>query len=393
MNRKAGLVLLMFCLMVFSCGGGGGGDPGSGTAPQAPQNVSSAGGNGQAYLSWGNVSGAATYNIYWSTNAGVSKQDGTKISVTASPYYHTGLNNSITYYYVVTAVNQYGESAESLEVSATPGQFTPPLPPTGIMAVAVDRGATISWNAVDDAITYNIYWSTSPDVSGQSGTKLANVTSPYTHSGLTQGETYYYVITAANGFGESNDSIKSSVTISDDRNDICVALGDSITYGFGATNRTTSSYVPVLSALWGKTVIAEAEDGGRSLDGVVKVNNILQKYNPRYLIIYYGTNDAGFFSPDSVIANLQYIIERAKAYGAIPVIATLGPCFDEWAWKAPDMLDLSARIRQLAADQGIAVADIDIALGWNRDYMADSLHPNDTGHRIIAETFLRALTR
>ena len=107
------------------------------TAPPAPQNVLSAGGNGQVYLSWEDVSGATTYNIYWSTTAGVNKLSGTKISVNASPYYHTGLNNDTIYYYVVTAANQYGESVESPEVSATPSQFTPPLPPREVVSFSL----------------------------------------------------------------------------------------------------------------------------------------------------------------------------------------------------------------------------------------------------------------
>jgi lysophospholipase L1-like esterase len=376
--------------------------PSAASVPLPPKDVAVFASSRQTIVRWtsaGLEDGNTVHNIYWSTSPGVNRVNGNKIADIVSPYTHAGLINGEIYYYVLTSVNQYGESVESKEVSATPAQGNAPSAPTGVKAVAGYRQAVISWDTLPgevitaNQIKYNIYWSTLADVSSTNGTKIASVTSPHTHMDLAEGNTYYYVVTATNGYGESNDSERVSATIIDMRQDLGVALGDSITYGFGATNRTTSSYVAVLSALWGKTVIAEADDGGLSLDGVSKVNAMLQKHNPRYLLIYYGTNDAGFYGPDAVIANLQYIIERAKAYGAIPVIATLGPCFYEWAWKAPYMLDLSVRIRKLAADEGIAVADIDIALGWNRDYMADSLHPNDTGHRIIAETFFRALTR
>lgn len=46
------------------------------------------------------------------------------------------------------------------------------------------------------AIQFNIYWDTSPGVTKETGTKIANVTSPYDHTGLTNGTTYYYVVTA-----------------------------------------------------------------------------------------------------------------------------------------------------------------------------------------------------
>ena len=191
----------------------------------------------------------------------MTKGSGIKIADAPSPYTHVGLTNGTTYYYVITGVNQYGEGLESQEVSATPDQGNTPSAPTGVTTVAGDRKATISWNAVSNASTYNIYWSTSPDMSSQSGTKLANVKSPYTHSGLIQGETYYYVITAANGFGESEDSIKSSVTIPDSHKDICVAMGDSITFGVLASSYA-NSYVSLLSARWGKTIINESEVEG-----------------------------------------------------------------------------------------------------------------------------------
>ena len=98
------------------------------TAPSAPTGVSATAGNGQTTVSWSSVSGATSYNIYWSTSSGVTKSSGTKITGATSSYAHTGLTNGTTYYYVVTAVNSYGESSESSQVSAIP-TLSPPLPP------------------------------------------------------------------------------------------------------------------------------------------------------------------------------------------------------------------------------------------------------------------------
>ena len=48
----------------------------------------------------------------------------------------------------------------------------------------------------------------------------------------------------------------------------------------------------------------------------------------------------------------------------------------------------------MAADEGVACADIEAALNWNSAYIqADGIHPNSTGHQIIANTFYEALTR
>jgi lysophospholipase L1-like esterase len=480
----------MFFLLVLSCGGGGGGSSSPNTAPPAPENIVSVSGNAQVRLSWGNASGVTTYNIYWSTSAGVLKKTGTKIPTVTSPYYHSGLNNDTTFYYVITAANQYGESSESVEVSATPSLTKPPLPPThvatlaldrqvilrwtaveaedantshniywstssgvtkgngtmianavspythesltngttyyyvvtavnqygesieseeasatpdqgnmptaptGVTVMAGDRQATISWNAVNNAATYNIYWSTSADVSSKSGTKVAGVTSPYTHTELKQGTVYYYVITAVNGYGESTDSASVSVTIPDYRKDVCVALGDSITVGTFIDNYA-DTYVARLSAAWGKTVYNKGKAGTYSSYGANVIDSILAQYNPKYITIFYGNNDDGFYDVNWIIGNLRYMIRSAKANGTKPVIATLTPVFGQWAWRKPSEIILNGRIRQLASEEGISCADLEAAFAWNPDYiiLPDGMHPNSAGHQIIANTFYSALTR
>lgn len=124
---KKGIVWYVVCLMVvgmglYACGGGGGNSsvPTSTTAPAAPTGVSATAGDGQATIVWTAVSGATSYNIYWSTTANVTPANGTKISGMVSPYTSMGLNNGTTYYAVVTAVNANGESPASSQVSATP---------------------------------------------------------------------------------------------------------------------------------------------------------------------------------------------------------------------------------------------------------------------------------
>ncbi|OGW13930.1 MAG: hypothetical protein A2035_03980, partial [Nitrospirae bacterium GWA2_42_11] len=292
----------------------------SGTEPAAPSGVVASAGDGNVNISWNVVSKATSYNVYWSTTSGISKTSYTgKITGVTSPYPHMGLINDTTYYYVVTAVNGYGESSESSQVSATPAStvfpdttaplnttasnfinsgaastnstnvtltlsatdnagvtgycakelsaaplgndtcwtsissvtsysagitFTlssvegtktvyvwfkdaagnissaandsiilgsPPSAPTGVTATVSDGQATISWDAVSNATSYNIYWSTTSGVTKSTGTKISNITSPYTHTGRTNGTTYYYVVTVVNDFGESAESSQLSV--------------------------------------------------------------------------------------------------------------------------------------------------------------------------------------
>ena len=93
-----------------------------GTAPSAPTNVTATAGDEEVTVSWDSVSGATSYNIYWSTDSGVSNTNyESKIEdITTTSYTHSGLTSGTTYYYVITAENDYGESGESSEVNTTP---------------------------------------------------------------------------------------------------------------------------------------------------------------------------------------------------------------------------------------------------------------------------------
>ena len=98
------------------------------------------------------------------------------------------------------APNGGGYSLTTVEAYST---STVPVP-GGVAAVAGVNQATISWNAVTGATSYNLYWSNKAGVSTTANsTKIANVTSPYTHPALTTATWYYYVVTAVTASGES----------------------------------------------------------------------------------------------------------------------------------------------------------------------------------------------
>jgi hypothetical protein len=61
------------------------------------------------------------------------------------------------------------------------------------------------------AATYNVFWDTTPGVTATSGTKIASSSSSIKHTGLTNGQRYYYVITAENASGESPLSGEKSI--------------------------------------------------------------------------------------------------------------------------------------------------------------------------------------
>jgi fibronectin type 3 domain-containing protein len=176
------------------------------TAPTAPTNLTATAGNGQVGLNWTASSGATSYNVKRSTTSGGPYA--TIVSSTTTSYTNTGLTNGITYFYVVSAVNTAGESANSSQVSATP-QGVPPAP-TNLTAIAGNKQVVLSWSASSGATSYNVKRSTTSG--GPYNIIAAPTTTSYANNRLTNGTTYFYVVSAVNIAGESANSGEVSAT-------------------------------------------------------------------------------------------------------------------------------------------------------------------------------------
>jgi len=138
-------------------------------APATPGGLSALAGNRQVVLFWNGVALAAGYNV---ERARVSGGPYTPVTngITGASFTDSGLVNGLTYYYVVTATNQMGESLPSPEASATPHGAVPPTG-TNVAAVASGGNVTVSWplsyvgwilqtNAVD--VGNGLYWGDVP---------------------------------------------------------------------------------------------------------------------------------------------------------------------------------------------------------------------------------------
>ena len=176
--------------------------------PAVPTGLSAAGGDSQVTLSWNAVSGATSYNVKRATVSGGPYT--TVANVNSAGDTDTGLTNGTTYYYVVSAVNLAGESGNSTQVSATPLPSLPPAP-TGLTATPGNSQVTLSWNAAAGATNYNLKRST---ISGGSYLVIASglTSTNATDNQVTNGTTYYYVVSGVNVAGEGPDSQQASAT-------------------------------------------------------------------------------------------------------------------------------------------------------------------------------------
>ena len=136
------LLLHAGCASTGYNGGGGGG--GQTTVPATPVALMAAAGNAQVTLNWTGSSGATGYYVKRATTSGGPY---TQIATQASASdTDTGLTNGTKYFYVVSAYNSVGQSANSAEVNATP-VLPAPSAPTGLAATAGNAQVSLTWAA------------------------------------------------------------------------------------------------------------------------------------------------------------------------------------------------------------------------------------------------------
>ncbi len=102
----------------------------------------------------------------------------------------------------LTVVDDTGLSHTD-SVKVTVWVVAPPIAVANVQALQGDGQNTLTWSPGPQANSYNIYWGTTPGVTPQTGNAILGVSSPYVHTGLTNGADYYYVITAVNAYGET----------------------------------------------------------------------------------------------------------------------------------------------------------------------------------------------
>jgi fibronectin type 3 domain-containing protein len=190
-----------------------------GLPPGAPTGLTASGGNRQVTLTWsppidnGGIA-ITNYVIYRGPASGAEVYLRTIGNVTT--HIDTTLTNGVTYFYKVAAVNEAGEGALSAEASATP--MSVPSPPTGVVAMSILSSVIVEWQSPMDTggspvTNYSIYRGTSPGGETLLAT-IGNLLS-YTDINVTNGQIYYYVVSAINAAGEGPKSLEVRVTVPD----------------------------------------------------------------------------------------------------------------------------------------------------------------------------------
>ena len=213
---------------------------------------------------------------------------------------------------------------------------------------------------------------------------------------------------------DANREILLPVTLSigSNRPNVYFEFGDSITDGDGSSNgdgyrgRLETRLVQQLNRA---NVSANGNQGTTSAEGAARIGAWLRDFRPAYMLVLYGTNDWNQSACNSDIStcftgpSIRSMVQQIKANGSLPVVSTIIPAntgFD--ARSPPDrnirVQQMNDQIRSICQSEGVPVAEsynafMTAAAGNLRSLFVDHIHPNDTGHDLIAQSFFEAITR
>ncbi len=173
--------------------------------PAVPTGVTTVPTNSQIMVSWNASAGASSYTVvrFTADTPPVVVATG----LTATNFTDPAVTGGGVYFYQVAAANACSQSAYATFVPA----IVSPAAPTGLNAAGGNAEVVLNWSASPGASGYNVKRST---VNGGSYVTIAtNVTGTgYLDFSVTNGTTYYYVVSAVNAAGESADSLQAAVT-------------------------------------------------------------------------------------------------------------------------------------------------------------------------------------
>jgi acyl-CoA thioesterase I len=164
---------------------------------------------------------------------------------------------------------------------------------------------------------------------------------------------------------------------------VILAFGDSLTYGKGA--KENESYPDVLESLTGRSVINEGISGEVSAEGLLRLPELLDEYQPDLLVLCHGGNDLlRKQNLTTMESNVRKMIQLAKARN-IPVVLLGVP-------KPGVFLSTYEGYNEIASETGVVfIENLILDVLTDNSLKSDSVHPNKNGYKVMAETIYSTL--
>ena len=195
-----------------------------------------------------------------------------------------------------------------------------------------------------------------------------------------------------------------------ERSNVYMAFGDSITFGDGSSNGGgyRDPLVADLRAYWGKVseMYNDGQEATKSNRGEARIAASLRSRRPAYVLILYGTNDYNDAEcrntpPCYTIDSLRSMIVQTREVGAFPVLGTIPPVNPAYVDKGADarnawVTQMNGFVRAMAAQERVALAEVygDLLRQPSlQTLFADDKHPNDAGYAVLSQSFFNAITK
>lgn len=166
---------------------------------------------------------------------------------------------------------------------------------------------------------------------------------------------------------------------------VVLAFGDSLTYGTGAS--AGQAYPEVLASLLGRPVVKVGVPGEISAAGLKRLPGLLDSYSPTLVILCHGGNDfLRHLDQGETIRNLTAMVELIRERGADVILVGVPKL--GFGLQIPKFYAAIAETYAIPFEEGILLE----LLGDNR-MKSDSIHPNATGYRMMAEALYQTINK
>jgi acyl-CoA thioesterase I len=163
-----------------------------------------------------------------------------------------------------------------------------------------------------------------------------------------------------------------------------LALGDSLTYGTGATAQT--SYPAVLAQLTGWHVVNAGVPGETAAQGCARLADLLVEHRPQLVLVLLGGNDfLGRLPEQGIREALANCVQDARTADAPLVLLPVPRLGGNGLNDAPLYAEIAKSLQVPLVDAGLA------SFLAQRSMRADTVHLNEAGYRAMAERIVTGL--